>query len=65
MRVMGFENKTTDELLKIVRAGLGFTLNKNSMSAEDIERIMRAAAESGAKITFTDSDSLEDNSSKS
>ncbi len=62
---MGFENKTTDELLKIVRAGLGFTLNKNSMSAEDIERIMRAAAESGAKITFTDSDSLEDNSSKS
>lgn len=62
---MGFENKTTDELLKIVRAGLGFTLNKNSMSAEDIDRIMRAAAESGAKITFTDSDSLEDNSSKS
>lgn len=62
---MGFENKTTEELLKIVRAGLGFTLNKNSMSAEDIERIMRAAAESGAKITFTDSDSLEDNSSKS
>lgn len=62
---MGFENKTTDELLKIVRAGLGFTLNKNSMSAEDVERIMRAAAESGAKITFTDSDSLEDNSSKS
>ena len=62
---MGFENKTTDELLKIVRAGLGFTLNKKSMSAEDIERIMRAAAESGAKITFTDSDSLEDNSSKS
>ena len=62
---MGFENKTTEELLKIVRAGLGFTLNKNSMSAEDIDCIMRAAAESGAKITLTDSDSLEDNSSKS
>jgi hypothetical protein len=50
---MGFENKTTDELIRLAKAGLGFTVNKDKLSSDDIDKILSAAAEGGAKITFT------------
>lgn len=49
---MSFENKSTDELIRVAKAGLGFTLVANSKTAEDIDQLKNAAAESGAKITF-------------
>jgi hypothetical protein len=50
--MMSFENKSTDELLRIAKAGLGFTLIATGKTAEDIDQLANAAAESGAKITF-------------
>ncbi|HSH87198.1 MAG TPA: hypothetical protein VK958_08130 [Methylophilus sp.] len=50
--MMSFENKPTDALIRIAKAGLGFTLVANSKTAEDIHQLANAAAESGAKITF-------------
>lgn len=50
--MMSFEHKSTDELLRVAKAGLGFTLIANSKTAEDIHQLASAAAESGAKITF-------------
>lgn len=52
---MSFENKTTDELIRIAKAGLGFTLGTSTKSAEDLHQIADAAAQSGARITFTES----------
>lgn len=51
---MSFEHKTTPELLRIAKAGLGFSLLKNSKTAEDICQIVKAAAENGARITLVD-----------
>jgi hypothetical protein len=49
---MSFENKPTDTLIRIAKAGLGFTLNKNNISAEDLHRIITAATQGGAHITI-------------
>jgi hypothetical protein len=49
---MSFEHKTTTELLRIVKAGLGFTLRTNQLSAEDLQQIQSAALKSGARITL-------------
>jgi hypothetical protein len=54
---MGFENKTTEELVKIAEAGLGFTLNIENFSAADIDRIAKAASFSGAQVIFINSNS--------
>lgn len=55
---MSFDHKTTDELFRIIEAGLGFTLRSNSRSPEDIERIQAAATKSGATITWVQSKDL-------
>ncbi len=49
---MSFENKSIDELIRVAKAGLGFTLVASSKTADDIHRLRNAAAKSGAKITF-------------
>lgn len=51
---MSFEHKTTAELLRVVKAGLGFSLLATSKTAEDIKKLTQAAIESGAQITFID-----------
>ena len=55
---MSFENKTTTELLRVVKAGLGFSLAINSKTAEDMKKLTHAAIESGAQITFFDPKSI-------
>lgn len=49
---MSFENKSTDELIKILKAGLGFTLDSVTISAEELHEIAEAACKSGAKVTI-------------
>lgn len=49
---MSFENKSTDELVKIAKAGLGFTLNSVTLTPEDLHKIAIAAKESGARISI-------------
>ncbi len=51
---MSFETITTDDLIRIANAGLGFTLRATSKPLEDLIRIAEAAKNKGAKITFTD-----------
>ncbi|HSH85952.1 MAG TPA: hypothetical protein VK958_01760 [Methylophilus sp.] len=48
------EDKTTAELLMMANAGLGFTLNVNSLPAKELLEITNAAALSGAQITLID-----------
>ncbi|MFD1122982.1 hypothetical protein ACFQ2T_10740 [Methylophilus flavus] len=48
------EYKTTEELLIMANAGLGFTLNVNSIPAKKLLEITHAAALSGAQITLID-----------
>lgn len=48
------EDKTTEELLIMANAGLGFTLNVNSLPAKELLEITNAAALSGAQITLID-----------
>ncbi|MEZ0209696.1 MAG: hypothetical protein ACAH08_02005 [Methylophilus sp.] len=55
---MSFENMTTDELIRIANAGLGFTLKANSKPLDDLIRIAEAAKNKGATITFTDLENL-------
>jgi nickel-dependent lactate racemase len=47
---MSFEDKSTDELIRIVKAGLGFTLDSVTSSAEELHEIAEAACKSGAKV---------------
>ena len=49
---MSFEHKSTDVLLRVAKAGLGFTLIADYKTPDDINQLADAAAESGAKITF-------------
>ena len=49
---MSFENKSTDELIRIAKAGLGFTLNSITLSPEDLHQIASAASQSGARINI-------------
>lgn len=49
---MSFENKPTQELIRIAQAGLGFALHQNSKPVEEIHEIIKAAYESGAIITL-------------
>lgn len=49
---MSFEDKTTEELLRIVKAGLGFTLQYDQVSTDALCALETAAAESGARITL-------------
>lgn len=51
---MRFVHKSTDVLLRIAKAGLGFTLDAKYISAEALCQIVRAAAENGAHITVVD-----------
>jgi hypothetical protein len=51
---MSFENKTTEELIKVAEAGLGFTLEAKNKSAEEIRSIANVALKSGARITLVD-----------
>ncbi len=51
---MSFEDKPTEQLIRIARAGLGFVLDQNSKSSEDVQKIMNAATFGGAIITLTD-----------
>lgn len=62
---MSFENKTTAELLRIAKAGLGFSMISSNKTVDDINKINLAAIESGAKITFIDSISIQSNLLKS
>lgn len=56
---MSFENKTTDELIRVAKAGLGFTLVTDSKTAEEVSKIASAASESGAHIRFVMKSALE------
>jgi 3-keto-L-gulonate-6-phosphate decarboxylase len=56
---MSFENKTTDELIRVAKAGLGFTLVADSKTADEVRKIASAAAESGAHIRFVMKSALE------
>lgn len=49
---MSFDNKSTDELIRLAKAGLGFTLSADCKSADDLRAIIDAAAEGGASISF-------------
>ncbi len=51
---MRFNHKPTDVLLRIAKAGLGFTLDTKYISAEALYQIAHAAAENGAHITVVD-----------
>lgn len=51
-----FDDKTVEELLRVARAGLGFTLNTSTISPEDLQKITNAAAQSGAQITLVEGD---------
>jgi hypothetical protein len=55
---MRFETITTDELIRIAHAGLGFTLSASSKPLADLLRIADAAKDKGATITFTEFGSL-------
>lgn len=48
------EDKTTKELLMMANAGMGFTLNVNSLPAKELLEITNAAALNGAQITLID-----------
>jgi hypothetical protein len=61
---MSFETITTDELIRIADAGLGFTLRATSKPIEDLIRIANAAKNKGAKITFSELSSLSDDDLK-
>ena len=49
---MSFDNKSTDELIRLAKAGLGFSLSPDCKSADDLRAIIDAAAEGGASISF-------------
>jgi hypothetical protein len=49
---MSFDNKSTDELIRLAKAGLGFSLSADCKSADDLRAIIDAAAEGGASISF-------------
>lgn len=51
---MSSDDRTVQELLRMASAGLGFTLNVNSIPAKDLLEITNAAAQSGAHITLID-----------
>jgi hypothetical protein len=56
---MNFENKCFSELLKIARAGLGFTLNAPALSNEELHQLIEAAAESGAQLKIIQNSVIE------
>jgi hypothetical protein len=49
-----FDDKTTEELIKLAKAGLGFTLNTSKFDHDDLLEIKNAAAEGGAQIKLID-----------
>lgn len=51
---MTFDEKTTEELIKLAKAGLGFTLHTSKIDPDDLLEIKNAAAEGGAQITLID-----------
>jgi hypothetical protein len=50
---MSFENRHTDELVRLAVAGGGFTLSAANRPTGDLVRIAVAASSSGARVTFT------------
>lgn len=53
-KILEDKTTTTEELLMMANAGLGFTLNVNSLPAKELLEITNAAALSGAQITLID-----------
>lgn len=49
---MGFELRTTSDLIQIVRAGGGITMDAGLRTTSDLIQIARAANLSGAKVVF-------------
>lgn len=49
---MGFDNKPTEDLIKLAKAGLGFTIDPDRKPPEEIKQIIQAAFEGGATISF-------------
>lgn len=50
---MSFDNKSTEELIRLAKAGLGFKLNPANKETADLNRIIDAAQEGGATISMT------------
>lgn len=50
---MSFENRLTDDLVRIAEAGGGFTLSADNRLTSDLVRIAAAASTKGARVTFT------------
>lgn len=47
------ENRTTDEMIQIARAGGGFELDAAVRTTDELVQIARAASGKGANVTFT------------
>jgi hypothetical protein len=56
---MSFEDKPTEELIKLAKSGLGFSINPDAKPPEDIQKIINAAFEGGATISFINPGSIE------
>jgi hypothetical protein len=56
---MSFEHRSTEDLIRVVRAGGGLKLTVADRSTEDLVRIAAAAADWGVSVTFS---GLEDRS---
>jgi len=49
---MGFNLKTTDELVELAKAGGGFVLEVGKRNTDELVRIAEAARKSGSTVTF-------------
>ncbi len=49
---MSFDDKPTEELIKLAKAGLGFTIDPDRKPPDQIKEIIHAAFEGGATISF-------------
>jgi len=52
---MSFDHMPVSQLICILRAGLGFTLNRRTKCQSDIKQLDRVAKTSGAQITWIES----------
>lgn len=50
---MAFEMFTVDDLIRLASAGAGFRIDAGMRQTNDLIRIAAAAAQGGARITFT------------
>jgi hypothetical protein len=49
---MSFDHLPVSQLIRILKAGLGFTLNRRTKCQSDIEQLDRVSKTSGAQITW-------------